>query len=161
MRTEKVISTGVSIIYALLLSILFDLPFPINYLYTYTGLIIVMIFVCCLLRLRAKVVLILMIFYVMLSALVFHFVNTGTYSYNIRNFDTSYYWAATFHLVTVSMVGYAVSVGLERTARRREKPLFCHHGCWLVGSKFKTERPLRPYVPTKRRVGKGRSSSYG
>lgn len=123
-HATALLTLGICTTYAILLVIIMIVPFPFNYLYYYIGLLLVMTFMFGVFRLRAQVVIWLTTSCV-LSALVLRWAPTappGTPHLNVPY----YFVAAVCYLISFGLVGCAVAVELERTARNaflREREL--------------------------------------
>ena len=108
---------AVSIPYVLMLFMVVVLPFPLNYLYYYPGLLVVMIFMFGLFRLRTLPLIQMSAVYVVASFIAFELSANRGHEFALYGLSNCYAWAALFGLVTFSMIGYAIAVELDRTAR--------------------------------------------
>jgi signal transduction histidine kinase/CheY-like chemotaxis protein len=124
--SEVVLSLVIIAVYFLITFTMTAIEFPINYLYYYPCLLMAIMFLCGLLRLRAKVVLGILFFFVACSMITFAFVDTKAHQ-QVFGGGTQYFrWYEVFYLASFALLGYAISVELERTARRsflRERQL--------------------------------------
>ncbi len=115
--------------YVLLLYMIVIMPFPYDYLYYYIGLFLVLLFIFVFMRLRIRAICSLLLLLVPLSVLCFYLNNIDGVILidGIPAKNNSYYWlAATTFLISFVLVGYAISVDFEKSARitfKRENEL--------------------------------------
>lgn len=124
-----ILGSAVCVCYMLILMMIHIMPFPYGYLYYYIGLLLVLLFMFGFLRLRANIVLMLSYFLISISGIVFFLDRDVKFSEaeKIQSIVNGYYWSAAMcYLISFMMIGCAVSVEIERTARQsflREKDL--------------------------------------
>jgi signal transduction histidine kinase len=113
--------------YFLLGLMLLLVPFPINYMYYAPGFFEIMIFTYGMFRLRAKPVIRLTFLFLLFSELIYAFMaNDAGDLHGVRSFSTYYFLFSSFYLVSFAIIGCAIVVELERTAREaffRERAL--------------------------------------
>jgi signal transduction histidine kinase/CheY-like chemotaxis protein len=107
----------VSIAYVLLGLMLLLVPFPINYMYYSPGLFEVMIFTYGMFRLRAKPAIRLTLAFLVFSELVYAFMANDVVNQSGRVFSPYYFVFSSVYLASFAIIGCAIVVELERTAR--------------------------------------------
>jgi signal transduction histidine kinase/CheY-like chemotaxis protein len=115
-------------VYLLTLLLIDIVPFPYDFLYYFTGLFLLQIFVVGLLRIRAGPVLVLNAFLLLVSigAFLLHTEEKVVGASQLVEAAAYHAWAAWSNLLAFAIVGVAISVELEKTARisfRRELEL--------------------------------------
>ncbi len=109
------------------LLILIVVPFPINHMYYSPGLFEVMIFTYGMFRLRAKPAIRLTFVFLLFSEFVYAFMaNDSGGQYSSHTFSMYYFLFSSFYLISFAIIGCAIVVELERTARHaffREREL--------------------------------------
>jgi two-component system, sensor histidine kinase len=117
----------ISTAYLLLGLILIVVPFPINHMYYSPGLFEVMIFTYGMFRLRAKPAIRLTFVFLLFSEFVYAFMaNDSGGQYSSHTFSMYYFLFSSFYLISFAIIGCAIVIELERTARRaffREREL--------------------------------------
>src|ERR1700688_1232586 len=117
----------VSTAYLLLGLILVLVPFPINHMYYSPGLFEVMIFSYGMFRLRAKPAIRLTFVFLLFSEFVYAFMaNDSGGQHSSHAFSMYYFLFSSFYLISFAIIGCAIVVELERTARHaffRERDL--------------------------------------
>ena len=123
----RVLITMVSSAYLLLGLILVLVPFPINHMYYAPGLFEVMIFTYGMFRLRAKPAIRLTFAFLLFSEFVYAVMaNDSGGQYSSHTFSMYYFLFSSFYLISFAIIGCAIVVELERTARHaffRERAL--------------------------------------
>jgi signal transduction histidine kinase len=123
----RVLITMVSSAYLLLGLILVLVPFPINHMYYAPGLFEVMIFTYGMFRLRAKPAIRLTFVFLVFSEFVYAVMaNDSGGQYSSHTFSMYYFLFSSFYLISFAIIGCAIVVELERTARHaffRERAL--------------------------------------
>jgi signal transduction histidine kinase/CheY-like chemotaxis protein len=113
----KVLMATVTIPYALLGFMLLLVPFPTNYMYYSPGLFMVMIFAYGMFRLRARPVTGLTIAFLLFSGFVYAFMANDAVDISDRSFSLYYFLFSSLYLTSFAVIGSAIVVELERTAR--------------------------------------------
>lgn len=123
----RVLIAMVATAYVLLGLMLLLVPFPTNYMYYSPGLFEVMIFTYGMFRLRAKPAIRLTFALLLFSAFVYAFMaNDSGGQYGARTFSMYYFLFSSFYLISFAVIGCAIVIELERTARHaffREREL--------------------------------------
>ena len=123
----RVLIAMVATAYFLLGLMLLLVPFPINYMYYSPGLFEVMIFTYGMFRLRAKPAIRLTFVLLLFSEFVFAFMaNDSGGQPGSRTFSMYYFLFSSFYLISFAVIGCAIVIELERTARHaffREREL--------------------------------------
>jgi two-component system, sensor histidine kinase len=112
-----VLIATVTIPYVLLGLMLLLVPFPINYMYYSPGLFEVMIFTYGMFRLRAKPAIRLTLAFLVFSELVYAFMANDVVNQSGRVFSRYYFVFSSVYLASFAIIGCAIVVELERTAR--------------------------------------------
>ena len=112
-----VLIVTVTIPYVLLGLMLLLVPFPINYMYYSPGLFEVMIFTYGMFRLRAKPAIRLTLAFLVFSELVYAFMANDAADQSGRVFSPYYFVFSSVYLASFAIIGCAIVVELERTAR--------------------------------------------
>lgn len=116
-QATLLLSLCVCVCYSILLIMIVVTPFPYNYLFYYIGLPLVMVFMFGLLRLRARTVFTLTAFCIISAGFVLPYSTDDIYLLNSSALSSYYSFAAITYLLSFALVGCAVAVELERTAR--------------------------------------------
>ena len=122
----RVLIAMVGAAYLLLGLMLLLIPYPINYMYYSPGLFMVMIFTYGMFRLRARPAIRLTFLFVLFSEFVFAFMANDTGEPSQRLFSLYYFLFSSLYLISFAVIGCAIAVELERTAREaysRERQL--------------------------------------
>ena len=114
--THVLIAT-VAIPYVLLGLMLLLVPFPINYMYYSPGLFMVMIFAYGMFRLRARPAIRLTFAFLLFSEFVYAFMANDAMDQGHRSFSFYYFLFSSLYLTSFAVIGCAIVVELERTAR--------------------------------------------
>lgn len=117
-RAVYLLSSSILVAYFLLLTMVLVSPFPYNYLFYFVGLPLVLAFMFSLPRFRAKTTHLLVIIQIAASCFMLPFaVKSGQFD-GYGSIVSYYYVAAITYLISFAIIGGAVSVELEQTARR-------------------------------------------
>lgn len=108
---------SVGVAYGLILAMIVWSPFPFNYLYYFIGLLLVMIFMFGLLRLRARPVLFMTLGCLVSTCAALPLASTHGPFEVIQTVSSYYFLSAVTYLLSFAMVGCAIAVELEQTAR--------------------------------------------
>ena len=122
----RVLITMAGTAYLLLGLMLLLVPFPTNYMYYSPGLFMVMIFAYGMFRLRASPTIRLTFAFVLFSELVYAFMANDAVDDTHRFFSFYYFLFSSLYLTSFAVIGCAIVVELERTARNayaRERQL--------------------------------------
>ena len=103
--------------YLLLGLMLLLVPFPINYMYYSPGLFMVMIFAYGMFRLRARPAIRLTFALILFSEFVYAFMANDAVAQSHRLFSFYYFLFSSLYLTSFAVIGCAIVVELERTAR--------------------------------------------
>ena len=104
--------------YAIILYMIYLVPFPYDYLYYFAGLFFVLMFLFGLLRLRSKPAFIVALACVVASAIVFKIKPAvGPGGGDLIRTASYYAWSEVSDLMAFILVGYAVAIELEKTSR--------------------------------------------
>ena len=102
-------------------------PFPINHMYYSPGLFEVMIFTYGMFRLRARPTIRLTFVVLLFSEFIYAYMaNDSGGQYSSHTFSMYYFLFSSFYLISFAIIGCAIVVELERTARHaffREREL--------------------------------------
>jgi signal transduction histidine kinase/CheY-like chemotaxis protein len=107
----------VGIAYLLLGFMLLLVPFPTNYMYYSPGLFMVMIFAYGMFRLRAGPAIRLTFAFVIFSEFIYAFMANNPADASERIFSFYYFLFSSLYLTSFALIGCAIVVELERTAR--------------------------------------------
>ena len=127
----RVLIAMVATAYLLLGLMLLLVPFPINYMYYSPGLFEVMIFNYGMFRLRARPTIRLTFVLLLFSEFVYAFMANDSGGQHSRTFSMYYFLFSSFYLISFAIIGCAIVVELERTARHaffRERDLSFSNG---------------------------------
>ena len=128
----RVLIAMVATAYLLLGLMLLLVPFPINYMYYSPGLFEVMIFTYGMFRLRARPTIRLTFVLILFSEFVYAFMaNDSGGQHSSHAFSMYYFLFSSFYLISFAIIGCAIVVELERTARHaffRERELSFSNG---------------------------------
>jgi two-component system, sensor histidine kinase len=113
----RVLMTMVGIAYLLLGLMLLVVPFPTNYMYYSPGLFMVMIFAYGMFRLRARPGIRLTFAFILFSQFVYAFMANSPLAGSQRLFSFYYFLFSSLYLTSFAVIGCAIVVELERTAR--------------------------------------------
>jgi signal transduction histidine kinase len=103
--------------YILLGLMLLLLPFPMNYIYYSPGHFMVLIFAHGMFRLRAKPALRLTIALILFSEFIYAYMANDAVEQGERLFSAYYFLFSSLYLTSFAVIGCAIVVELERTAR--------------------------------------------
>jgi signal transduction histidine kinase len=117
-HATRVLIAMVATAYFLLGLMLLLVPFPINYMYYSPGLFEVMIFTYGMFRLRAGPTIRLTFIFLLFSELLYAFMaNDAGDLHGSRSFSMYYFLFSSSYLMSFAVIGCAIVVELERTAR--------------------------------------------